>query len=200
MFYLPHKQVVREEASTTKVRMVFDASGRQRPIANNFNECMYTGPTLQPQLWNIMVRARMSTHLLIGDLQIALLPIGIAHKDRDAFIFLFNINGKEEHLRCRRVPFGAEASTFIMEATLRHHFDQYTDIYEETVKNLLQNTYVDNLMMTGSSKGQLDRFKIEATDILKRQKFPVQKWESDIKGLGSDGMQYPKQNLRSRVG
>jgi len=89
VFYLPHKPVVREEAATTKVRMVFDASARPSPMGNSLNECMYTGPALQPQLWDIMVRARMSEHLLIGDLQKAFLQIGIAQEDRDAFRFLF---------------------------------------------------------------------------------------------------------------
>ena len=57
IFYLPHKQVVREETATTKVRMVFDASARPSPIGICLNECMFTGPALQPQIRDIMVRA-----------------------------------------------------------------------------------------------------------------------------------------------
>ena len=106
MFYMPHKPVVRENAATTKVRMVFDASAKPHPLANSVNECMYTGPPLQPLLWDIMIRARMSTHLLLADIQKAFLQIGIKEEDRDAFRFLFNINGKEQHLRFARVPFG----------------------------------------------------------------------------------------------
>ena len=49
-FYMPHKPVVRESASTTKVRMVFDASAKPHLLANSINECMYTGPPLQPLL------------------------------------------------------------------------------------------------------------------------------------------------------
>ena len=195
IFYLPHKPVVREEATTTKVRMVFDASARPSPMGNSLNECMYTGPALQPQLWDIMVRARMSAHLLIGDLQKAFLQIGIAKEDRDAFRFLFNINNKEEHLRFARIPFGAEASPFILGATLRYHIDQHRDIYEATVKDLIENTYVDNLMTTGHCKEHLEKFKIEATDILERGKFLVHKWESDIKELESEGMQNPSKIL-----
>ena len=195
VFYLPHKPVVRESATTTKVRMVFDASARPTPTANSINECMYTGPALQPQLWDIMVRARMSANLLIGDLQKAFLQIGIAHEDRGAFRFLFNINGREEHLQFTRVPFGAEASPFILGATLNYHFDQYANIYKETTKELRDNTYVDNLMTTGSSREQLERFKLEATDILEEGKFPVHKWESNIKELESEGMQNPSKVL-----
>ena len=121
VFYMPHKPVVGEETITTKVRMVFDVSAKPHPLANSVNECMYTGLPLQPLLWDIMIRARMSTHLLLADLKKAFLQIGIKEEDRDAFRFFFNINGSEEPLQFARVPFGGEASPFMLWATLQHH-------------------------------------------------------------------------------
>ena len=98
-FYMPHKPVVRESASTTKERMVFNASGKSHPLAHSINECMYTGPSLQPLLWDISLRAHVSTHLVLVDIQKAFLQIGVREEDRDAFPFLFNINGQEQHQR-----------------------------------------------------------------------------------------------------
>ena len=69
--------------------MVFDASARLSPLGNSLNECMYTGPALQPNLWDILVRARMGANLLIGDLKKAFLQVGITQEDRDAFRFPF---------------------------------------------------------------------------------------------------------------
>ena len=40
IFYLCHTPIVREEAVTTKVRMVFDASARPSPMKNSLNECI----------------------------------------------------------------------------------------------------------------------------------------------------------------
>ena len=37
LYYMPHKPVVREEATSTKVRMVFDASAKPNPDANSVN-------------------------------------------------------------------------------------------------------------------------------------------------------------------
>ena len=61
-YFLPHKPVVRQYAMTTKTRMVFDASPKPHPLASScsINECMYTGPALQPLLCDILIRARMS--------------------------------------------------------------------------------------------------------------------------------------------
>ena len=86
--------------------MVFDCSARPSPTSNNINECMYTGPALQPNLWDIVVRARMALNILTGDLQKAFLQIGLKTCDREAYRFLFNINGREEHFCFSRLPFG----------------------------------------------------------------------------------------------
>ena len=124
VFYMPHKPVIKESAVIAKDRMVFDASTKPYPLANSISDCMFTGPPLQPLLWDIMVRARMSTNLLLGDIEKASLQIGVKEEDRDAFRFLFNVKGEERHLRFMRVPFGVEASLFVLGATLQNHLQQ----------------------------------------------------------------------------
>ena len=195
LFYMPHKPVVREEATTTKVRMVFDASAKEHPLSTSINECMYPGPPLQPLLWDILVRARMSSHLLLADLKKAFHQIAVREEDRDAFRFLFNLNGKEEHLRFTRVPFGAEASPFLLGATLQHHYDQQPAELAATVESLRENTYVDNLMKTGSDVKELQVFKQEATGVLEEARFPVHKWESDVRTLESGDVPNPSKIL-----
>ena len=103
VFYMPHKPVVKQSAVTTKVRMVFDASAKPHPLANSINDCMFTGPPLQPLLWDTMVRARMSTNLLLSDIEKVFLQISVKEEDRDSFRFLFNAKGEEKHLRFTRV-------------------------------------------------------------------------------------------------
>ena len=121
VFYMLHKPVIKESAVTTTIRMVFDGSAKHYPLANSINDCMFTGPPLQPLLWDIMVRARMSTNLLLGDIEEAFLQIGVKEQDRDAVRFLFNVKGEDRHLRFMRVPFGVETSPFVLGATLQNH-------------------------------------------------------------------------------
>ena len=54
--YLPHKGVVKQSAETTRLRIVFDASAKVSSDQPSWNECLYPGPPLQNQLWNILVR------------------------------------------------------------------------------------------------------------------------------------------------
>ncbi|XP_068684848.1 uncharacterized protein [Montipora foliosa] len=137
VFYIPHKPFIRESAVTTK-----------------------------PLLWDIMVRARMSTSLLLGDIEKAFLQIGVEEGDRDAFRFLFNVKGEERHLRFMRVPFGVEASPFVLGATLQNHLQHQGTEFEDTVRALKENTYIDNLMEIAGDQEQLVKFKKESTEIL----------------------------------
>ena len=46
-FYLPHKAVIRENAESTKPRIVYDASARENSRSFSLNDCLETGPVLQ---------------------------------------------------------------------------------------------------------------------------------------------------------
>ena len=113
IFYMPHKPVVREEATSTKLRMVFDASAKPLPDAFSINECMNPGPTTQPLLWDILIRSRMAPVCITGDVTKAFLQVEINECDRDAFRFLYkNKQGQEKGYRFCRVPFGGKVHLF----------------------------------------------------------------------------------------
>lgn len=89
------------------------------------------------------------------------------------------------------MPFGAEASPFMLAATLQHHYDCQPEELGETVKVLKENTYVHNLMKTGHDIESLQKFKEEAPEILGDAKFQVHKWEANVIALESENMPNP---------
>ena len=46
--YLPHHVVVCQQALSTKLRVVFDASSKAAPDLPNLNDCLNVGPALSP--------------------------------------------------------------------------------------------------------------------------------------------------------
>ena len=119
------------------------------------------------------MRARVSQNLLLGDIEKAFLQIGVKEEERDAFRFLFNVKGEERHVRFMRVPFGVEASPFVLGATLQNQLQQQGTEFEDTVGALKENTYVNNLMQMRGDQEQLVKFKKESTEILENAKFPL---------------------------
>ena len=48
---MPHEPVIRQNAESTKVRIVYDASVRATPTRLSLNDCLETSPVLQNLLW-----------------------------------------------------------------------------------------------------------------------------------------------------
>ena len=76
-FYIPHKCVIKETAETTKMRIIYDTSARANPDAPSLNECLYPGPPLQNNLWDVLVQQRAYPVMISGDIRKAFLQIRI---------------------------------------------------------------------------------------------------------------------------
>lgn len=96
----------------------------------------------------------------------------VREKVRDAFRFLSKRNGKEKH-RFTRVPFGVEASPFLLGATLQYHYDKQPPEFESRMTVLGGNKYVDNTMQDGEQMTDLDKFKRESKVIFDSAKFLI---------------------------
>ena len=70
--YIPHKEVVKEDRATTKLRVVYDASARSRSEPT-LNDCLLSGPALTPLIFDVLLRFRLHKVALIGDLEKAFL-------------------------------------------------------------------------------------------------------------------------------
>ena len=84
-----HKEieVVKEEAETTKNRIVYDASARAGEHSLSFTECLEVGPKLQNQIWDILVRNRFKPIVITGDIKQAFLQVKIRENDRNFLQF-----------------------------------------------------------------------------------------------------------------
>ena len=63
--YLPHHAVIRRDAETTKLRIVYDASSKETKNGTSLNDCLHTGPSLNPLLFDILIRFRENKTVLV---------------------------------------------------------------------------------------------------------------------------------------
>ena len=80
-FYIPHEAVVRENAESTKIRIVYDDFARTNASVPSLNKCLEIGPPLQNQLWNVLIRNRFYPVAIAGDLKQAFLQIRVRRED-----------------------------------------------------------------------------------------------------------------------
>ena len=114
---LPHQTVIRTEAETTKARIVFDASSKDKESGTSLNNCIHVGPSLNSLLVDIIIRFREHKVAIFGDIEKAFLTVEVNPKDRDSLIFLCvsDLNTPEPSIdvyRFTRVDVGVNCSPF----------------------------------------------------------------------------------------
>ncbi|XP_076635448.1 uncharacterized protein LOC143348736 [Colletes latitarsis] len=67
-FYVPHHAVVKSSSTTTKVRVVFDGSAKSSS-GLSLNDVLMTGPTIQDDLFALLMRFRKHNYVLTGDIE-----------------------------------------------------------------------------------------------------------------------------------
>ena len=146
--YIPHHAVIRRVKATTKLRVVYDASARTEGASRN--DCLYAGPPLAENIFDILLRFRAIRVALTGDVEKAFLMVGMAKEDRDVLRFLWVDDVQKNSpeiviLRFTRVVFGVSSSPFLLNATLKYHIERYKDEDPEFVERFLRAIYVDDL-------------------------------------------------------
>lgn len=66
-YYMPHYGVLREDSLTTKMRVVFDASATTSS-GSSLNNLQYVGPTIQQELFLILLRLRHHKCVIWADI------------------------------------------------------------------------------------------------------------------------------------
>ena len=87
--YLPHHGVVRQDKSTSKVRVVYDASARS--TGPSLNDCLYTGPKSGQSIFDILLRFRHQRVALTGDIKKAFLKVSVRERDRGTHCAFFGL-------------------------------------------------------------------------------------------------------------
>ncbi|VDN00904.1 unnamed protein product, partial [Onchocerca ochengi] len=84
----PHQAVINPQKTTTKLRVVFDASAKTTE-GPSLNECLHRGPVMLPSLVGIILRARQAHYIIMANVEKAFLQVGLHKEDRDVTKFLW---------------------------------------------------------------------------------------------------------------
>ena len=179
-YYLPHRPVVREDRVSTKVRPVFDASAASYNGVS-LNDCLHTGPSLIPNLTEILIRFRRWKIALTADVSKAFLQIRVQKSDQDVHRFLWKVKDRVRLMRFARVPFGNRSSPFLLNATIQHHLASFPP--SRTIEELRENFYVDDWLSGADTEADACEMFVEATQVMGEAKMSLAKWGSNSEAV-----------------
>ena len=198
--YLPHREVVREDKNTTKVRVVYDASAKGP--GTSLNDCLHTGPSLNTLIFDILIRFRVYKVAMIADIEKAFLNIAISPEHRDYLRFFWvedihNTNPNIITLRFARLVFGLTCSPAILNAVLHHHLTQYSTIDPTFVTKILKSLYVDDLASGSDNTESALALAKKIKTRLSESGFNMRKWLSNSEELMSEFQRDPQFSTES---
>jgi len=124
-WYLPHFPVIREDRETTKVRIIFDSAARCN-VARcvSLNDVMVTGPKLQRDVLEILLRFRLRPIALVADIKELFSQVALAEKDRKNHRLLWrNLDPTKpvNVYEAVRLSFGDRPSPYLAQFVLHSH-------------------------------------------------------------------------------
>lgn len=98
IYYMPHHAVVRSESTTTRVRVVFDASAHG-PEYSSLNDCLEKSPNLLTDIVALLIWFWVNPIALTTDIEKAFLQISIKKEDQDALRFFWFKDSRLQRIR-----------------------------------------------------------------------------------------------------
>lgn len=160
IYYIPHKPVVRENAESTKLRVVYDASAATNGVS--LNSCLEPGPSLQNLLWSVILRERLQPIALCADLKQAFLQIRIKESDRDVlrFHWMKDRDPKQRTVyRFTRALFGLNQSPFLLQGTVGHHLEENNVCDKRTIEKIKRDIYVNDIISGEETMSKCHKLK-----------------------------------------
>ena len=183
LHYLPHHCVIKENHSTTKLRIVYDASAKPRKAEKSLNECLHRGPVILQDLCGLLMRFRLNKIGIVSDIEKAFLQIGLQIPDRDVTRFLWlkdirnpQLKNNVDTYRFCRVLFGVISSPFLLAATVKHHLQNANS---EVAHKLLQEIYVDNVLSGAETIPEAVEFYRDAKTLFSKAAMNLREWSSN---------------------
>lgn len=177
--YLPHHAVVRRDKSTTRVRVVYDASARNGN-SPSLNDCLLKGPKFNQLIFDLLVRFKSYKIALIADLEKVFLMVLV---DRDVLRIVWVDDPSKDTpelkvYRFTRVVFGVSSSPFLLNATIRFHLGKYLGTDKSLIQRLLCSTYVDDIVTGGQTEDEVLALYTRSKEIFREGGFNLRKFQT----------------------
>ncbi|XP_066585883.1 uncharacterized protein [Prorops nasuta] len=154
-YYMPHHAVFKESSFTTKIRIVFDASAKDKED-NSLNDLLMVGHTIQDSLVSHLMRFRMYRYRILWR--------------RNNIIQAYELN---------TLTFGVSSSPFLAIRTIKQLANDERKNFPRAAKVLENHLYVDDLLTGAATIEEAHELRNEIISLLACGGFSIRQWASN---------------------
>lgn len=179
-YYLPHHGVLKEESLTTKLRVVFNGSATTSS-GYSLNDIQLVGPTIQPDLFHILIRFRKYLYAISGDIEKMYRQVLVQPDQRCLQRILWRSSPIEplKAYNLHTVTYGTASAAFLAIRSLTQLGIEYAESLPEISRIIREDFYVDDLLTGADSLDQAHYVCETLSDVLTKGCFKLRKWVSN---------------------
>ncbi|XP_055910706.1 uncharacterized protein LOC129945071 [Eupeodes corollae] len=187
-YFLPHHCIQKPDSSTTKLRVVFDASAKTSTNLSLY-DILSTGPTIQDDVFSMLLRFRMPRYVFTTDIE-KIYRQELINEEDQQFQLIWWRSSSNDALKCfklQTVTYGTTSASYLATKCLQALAQDNKKRFPLGSTALLRSFYVDDVL-TGSDKiAELMTTPSEWQTILQQGSFKLRKWcanhASILKGI-----------------
>lgn len=176
-YFIPHHCVLKPDSSTTKLRVVFDASAKSSS-GKALNDILYAGPTVQSELLSILLRFRTHKYVFTADIEKMYRQIWMNPADQFHQMIVWRNSPQEElkYYRLKTVTYGTTSAPFLATKCLEHLATVNKLQYPLGAKTVKNDFYVDDCLTGADSLTEAMKIRDEVNKILLSAGLRLRKW------------------------
>ena len=178
VYYLSSHGVVKLSSTTTKIRVMIDASSKSTS-AISLNDILLPDQNLYPLLTNVTLAFRSQVVGISADISKIFREVELHKDDRDLYWFLQLSTRREGvmDMRMTRVTFGVTFSPFLVTQVLRQVAKDHNNQYPRAAK-IISNVYVDDCLTGAATPEEAIEVQEELIALLRCACMWLLKWRS----------------------
>ncbi|XP_076389322.1 uncharacterized protein LOC143264752 [Megachile rotundata] len=191
-YYLPHHAVLKHDSLTTKLRVVFDASAKTSN-GISLNDALLTGPTIQEELYTLLIRFRSYAYVLTADIEKMYRQVLVHPEDRIYQKILWRDNSDQpiKTYTLNTVTYGTSAAPFLSTRAMHQLAIDEGEHYPRAARVLREDFYVDDLLTGADSYLEAAAIVNEITALCSKGGFRLRQWATNNESL-IDELQHDK--------
>ncbi|XP_065092100.1 uncharacterized protein LOC135712929 [Ochlerotatus camptorhynchus] len=197
-YYLPHHPVIKDSSTTTRVRVVFDASSKSS-TGISLNDVLLNGPVIQDELRTIIMRGRFYRIMLVADVEKMFRQIWTNHIDvpLQNILFRFSVEDPVQMYELLTVTYGTKPVPFLATRTLKQLSMDEINNFPLAARRMSKDVYMDDVITDANDVAEARKIRMELDEMLLKGGFRLRKWVSNseeaLEGVDESNLAIPRE-------
>ena len=176
-YYIPHHAVLSKNSTTTKLRVVFDASSKT-DSGVSLNDISVVGPKVQSDLISILIRFRTHTFVMITDIEKMYRQINIHPTQQNLQLILWRDtpDNPVKTYKLSTVTYGTASAPYLATRTLKQLALDEKRHLPAASRVIMEDCYVDDVLAGVKTIEEGIQLQQDVTEITRLGGFHLRKW------------------------